>query len=42
MRKGLHQVAKSASKVRKSATSGPIFGPSVLTFEAVGAIFRLP
>ncbi len=42
MRKGMHQVAKSASKVGKSGFRWAHFGQSRLTFEASWAIFGFP
>ncbi len=42
MRKGMPQVAKSASKVDKGGTSWAHFGPSRLTFDAGWVIFGLP
>ncbi len=42
MRKGLPQVAKSASKVAKKGARWTHFGPGGLTFEASQAIFGVP
>ncbi len=42
MHKGIPQVTKNASKVRKSGTRWAHFGTSELTFEAGWAIFGLP
>ena len=42
MHKGTPQVAKNASKVRKSGRRWAHFGPFGLTFEAGWAIFGLP
>ncbi len=42
MRKGMLQVARSASKVGKSGSRWAHFGPSGLTFDAGWAIFGLP
>ncbi len=42
MRKGLPQVAKSASKVAKKGPRWTHFGPGGVTFEASRAIFGVP
>ncbi len=42
MRKGTHQVAKSASKVGKSDSRWVHFAPPGLTFDAGWAIFGPP
>ncbi len=42
MRKGLPQVAKSASKVAQKGTRWTHFGPGGLSFEASRATFGVP